>query len=393
MCCNISNNIKYVGVDNPAATLFEAQYTLPHGMSYNSYIILDSSVAVLDTVERDLYPRWEANVEASLPEGASPRYLVVHHMEPDHSGSVSRAMHRWPQMRIVCSAKAADMMRAFFPECDFADRIDTVKEGDTLELGTNTLTFYAAPMVHWPEVMVSCIKEQGILFSADAFGKFGSLQYHDEWENEAARYYINIVGKYGNQVAALLRKFDSTKIHVIAPLHGPVLRGHDLTEAVSLYTCWSQYRPTERGVLVAYGSIYGGTRRAALALADELRRISSDPVYTVDLTLSDQADAVARAFRFDAMVVASPTYDGALFPCVHDFLYHLTIKNYRNRTVGIIENGSWAPVAARKIAQMLEPLPGVEILPDTITVRSAPDASTVAAIKRMARALIGRPHF
>lgn len=391
MDCNISENIRYVGVDNPSASAFEAQYALPRGMSYNSYIILDTHTAILDCVEADLYDRWLGNVEAALGTGREPAYLVVHHIEPDHSGSIARAMHRWPQMQIVASAKAADMLRAFFPGHDWSGRITTVKEGDTLGLGHHTLRFMATPMVHWPEVMVSWLESERVLFSADAFGRFGALQYADDWAPEAARYYINIVGKYGPQVQAMLKKVMPLGAAVVAPLHGPVLRGDEIARAADLYQHWSSYRPTARGVLVAYASIYGGTRRTALALAAELRRLGAGEVYTADLTVTDQSEAIARAFQYDAMVVAAPTYDAGLFPAMHDFLYHLGIKNYRNRTVGIIENGSWAPMAGRKMREMLEALPGITLLDEMITLRSAPDAATADAILRMAAALAERP--
>ncbi|MDE5799888.1 MAG: FprA family A-type flavoprotein, partial [Paramuribaculum sp.] len=269
--------------------------------------------------------------------------------------------------------------------------ITTVKEGDTLGLGRHTLRFMAAPMVHWPEVMVSWLESERVLFSADAFGKFGAIQYADDWAPEAARYYINIVGKYGPQVQALLKKVAPLDVAVVAPLHGPVLRGHEISRAVDLYQHWSTYSPTRRGVLVAYASIYGGTRRTALALAAELRRLGAGEVYTADLTSTDQSEAIARAFQYDAMVVAAPTYDAGLYPAMHDFLYHLGIKNYRNRTVAIIENGSWAPMAGRKMSEMLQALPGITILDEMITIRSAPDAATADAILRMATALAERP--
>lgn len=391
MDCNISENIRYVGVDNPSASLFEAQYALPHGMSYNSYIILDTHIAILDCVEADLYDRWLGNVEAALGPDREPAYLVVHHMEPDHSGSIARAMHRWPKMQIVTSAKGADMLGAFFPTHDWSGRITTVKEGDTLGLGTRTLRFMAAPMVHWPEVMVSWLEQERVLFSADAFGKFGALQYADDWAPEAARYYINIVGKYGPQVQALLKKVAPLEPATIAPLHGPVLRGAEVAPAIDLYQHWSSYRPTCRGVLVAYASIYGGTRRAALALAAELERLGAGRVYTADLTCTDQSEAIARAFTYDAMVVAAPTYDAGLYPAMHDFLYHLSIKNYRNRTVAIVENGSWAPMAGRKMREMLEALPGITLLDEMITIRSVATSETAEAILRVAAALASRP--
>lgn len=382
--------IRYVGVDNPSATLFEAQYALTHGMSYNSYVLLGDDAAILDTVDAPLCSRWLANVEAALGV-REPRYLVVHHMEPDHSGSIAAAMNRWQQLTLVISAKGSEMLAGFFPDYGWSDRVMTVREGDTLALGGATLRFVAAPMVHWPEVMVSYFEEEKVFFSADAFGKFGSLQYADDWMQEAQRYYINIVGKYGAQVQALLRKVAPLSIEAVAPLHGPVLRGAEMARALELYDKWSSYRPVKRGVLVAYASIYGGTAQVAVSLADRLRRMSGvGEVYTADLTRCDQAQAVAKAFEYDAMVVASPTYDAAIFPAVHDFLYHLTIKNYRHRVVGLIENGSWAPTAARRMKAMLEVLPGITFAGDPVTVRSRPDSSTLVQIEDLARAIAER---
>lgn len=361
-------------------------------MSYNSYLLLADRPAILDSVEHSLCRRWIANIEAALPAGTEPAYLVVHHMEPDHSGSLAFAMRRWSRMRIVTSAKAAAMIPAFFPDCDFIDRIDTVAEGHTLSLGSASLRFFAAPMVHWPEVLVSYLESEKMLFSADAFGKFGALQYADDWAPEAQRYYINIVGKYGTQVQSLLKKLAACAIEAVAPLHGPVLRGEDLSRALSLYESWSSYTPVSRGVLVAYASIYGGTARAAVALADELRRIpAAGEVYLADLTAGPLSDAVARAFQFDTLVIASPTYDASLFPVVHDFIHHLSLKNFRNRRVALIENGSWAPVAARLMRRMLEHMPEITFPAPDITVRSAPDAATFRAIAQMAQILAHRP--
>ena len=379
----ISPSIYYVGVDNPDQPKFENQYPLYHGMSYNSYVIRDRLTAVLDSVEAGQGEEWIRNVE-EVAGSVQPDFLVVHHMEPDHSANIAAAIDRWPDIRVVCSAKAAQMLGQFFPERDFSDRVRIVKEGDTLELGAHTLQFYAAPMVHWPEVMVSYETSEHILFSADAFGKFGALQYEDDWTEEARRYYINIVGKYGNQVQSLLKKLDAPHILAIAPLHGPVLRA-PLSRYLKLYDLWSTYRPETRGVLVAYASIYGGTEQAALRLAEMLRGEDCGEVVVADLSDCDQSEAIAQAFRLSSMVVAAPTYDAGLYPAMHDFLYHLTIKNYRNRRVGIIENGSWAPVAGRQMKAMLEPLPGVEIVEPIVTVRSRPNEATNEALAALAR--------
>ena len=331
----VSDSIPYVGVDDMSAGLFEAQYPIPHGMSYNSYIILDREIAIMDSVEMGQGEIWLQQIEHHL-DGRTPNYLIIHHMEPDHSACIDMAMNRWPQLRIVASQKAVGMLTQFFPECDYSSRAVAVKDGDTLSLGDHLLTFYSAPMVHWPEVIVSYEHSERILFSADAFGKFGALQYPDAWENEARRYYINIVGKYGPQVQAIMRKLDGVTVDTIAPLHGPVLRG-DLTPYLNLYGKWSRYEPECRGVLVAYASIYGGTAAAALKIAEMLRARGAGEVVVTDLCRDDQSEAVAQAFRLSSMIVAAPTYDAGIYPAMHDFLYHLSIKNYRNRHVGIIE--------------------------------------------------------
>lgn len=374
--------IRFTGIDVPSADLFEQQYRLPHGMSYNSYVIIDSKIAVMDSVEAGSGMRWIRSVEEATG-GRQPDYLVVHHMEPDHSSCVAMAMVRWPGLMLVASAKAISMLPQFFPGRDFADRAIAVKEGDVLDLGTHHLTFYAAPMVHWPEVMVSYESSERVLFSADAFGKFGSLQYADEWINEARRYYMNIVAKYGNQVQSLLRKLTAPPIDVIAPLHGPVLRGH-LGYYVKLYDTWSRYQSECRGVLVAYASIYGGTEEAAVHIADVLRSKGVGDVTVMNLCLCDMSEAVAQAFRHSAMVVAAPTYDAGIFPAMHDFLYHLVIKGYRNRIVGVVENGSWAPVAGRLMRKMLETLPGITFAGDTVTIRSRMTADDETALAGLA---------
>lgn len=382
---DVAADIKYVGVDDIDIQLFERQYPLPHGMSYNSYVIIDDKIAVMDSVEADHGEQWIRQVEEATGE-RTPDYLVVHHMEPDHSACLDHAVRQWPGIRIVATAKAVAMMKQFFPDGDVADHAVIVKEGDMLSLGRHTLRFYTAPMIHWPEVMVSYEEHDHVLFSADAFGKFGALQYEDEWVNEARRYYINIVGKYGNQVQALLKKLVEPPISVIAPLHGPVLRGN-LSSYLKLYDCWSRYEPEAKGILIAYASIYGGTADAARRLAEMLRSEGVKEVTVADLCADDQSEAIAQAFRLSAMVVASPTYDGGLYPAMHDFLHHLALKNYRNRRVGLIENGSWAPMAARLMRKMLEPMPGVEIVEPVVTIVSRATAATDAELAVLAKAI------
>lgn len=383
MDCNITPTIKYVGVDDINATLFEEQYPLPHGMSYNSYVILDEKIAVLDSVEAGQGSLWLQQIETAT-QGKAPDYLVVHHMEPDHSACITAILDCYPSLKLVASTQAIGMLPQFFPGYDFTGRTIAVKEGDTLPLGQHTLQFFSAPMVHWPEVMVSYEQSEQVLFSADAFGKFGALQYADEWDNEARRYYINIVGKYGPQVTRLLDKLTSPAISIIAPLHGPVITDN-LTHYVDLYRTWSAYRPECQGVLVAYASIYGGTADAAQRIAEMLRQTDAGEIVTINLCRADQSEAVAQAFRLSSMIVAAPTYDAGLYPAMHDFLYHLSIKNYRNRRVGIIENGSWAPIAAKAMRTMLEPLPQIEIIDPVVTIRSRINDNSLQQLQLLAQ--------
>lgn len=381
----ITSAIACVGIDDPSASLFENQYRLYHGMSYNSYLILDEKIAVMDSVESGGGDLWIRNIESYL-SGRTPDYLVVHHMEPDHSACISMAMDRWPNLVLVASAKAISMLPQFFPEADFSGRTMAVKEGDELDLGSHHLTFYAAPMIHWPEVFVSYENSEHILFSADAFGKFGSLQHDDDWVGEARRYYINIVGKYGNQVQSLLKKLVAPHINVIAPLHGPVLRDN-LHRYLKLYETWSSYKPECEGVLVAYSSIYGGTAVAAERLAEMLRNRGVGVVSVMNLCRCDMSEAVAQAFRHSAMAVAAPTYDAGIYPAMHDFLYHLGIKGYRNRPVGIIENGSWSPVSGKLMRGMLESLPGIAFVSPLVTLRSRLKRSDMVTMDKLAEAL------
>lgn len=385
----LTPSIIYTGVDDQSEHMFEQQYPLPHGMSYNSYVILDDHIAIMDSVEEGRGDQWIRQIEEAT-DGRKPAYLVVHHMEPDHSASILKALDRWPGLTIVASAQAIGMLDRFFPGHDFAGCTRAVKEGDTLSLGSHTLTFYAAPMVHWPEVMVSVESSEKVLFSADAFGKFGALQYDDEWTNEARRYYTNIVGKYGPQVSRLLDKLEAPDIDMIAPLHGPVLKDN-LSEYVALYRKWSSYTPETRGVLVAYASIYGGTAKAAMRIAEMLRGADAGEVTVMDLCACDQSEAVAQAFRLSGMVVASPTYDAGIYPAMHDFLYHLSIKGLRNRRAGIVENGSWAPVAGKLMRDMLAKMPGMEIVEPMVTVRSRLSEADMDPLRALAAAMASQP--
>lgn len=385
MAVNVTDNIKFVGIDDVSVKVFEAQYPLPLGMSYNSYVIVDEKIAVMDSVEENGGDQWLTDI-LSATGGRQPDFLVVHHMEPDHSACIARAMDHFPLMKIVTGVQAANMLPQFFPMEIFDGRVMTVKEGDTLCLGDHTLRFFSAPMVHWPEVMVSYETNTRTLFSADAFGKFGALQFADDWVGEARRYYLNIVGRYGTQVRSLLRKFIDIDVERIAPLHGPVLNA-PLEKYLRLYDLWSSYRPEAQGVLVAYASIYGGTATAALELADKVRRAGLQ-VATLDLTKCDVSEAVAQAFRLSHLVLAAPTYDSGLFPAMHDFIHHLSLKNFRNRTVGYIENGSWAPVAAKRMSALLATMPGIEELHPVVTIRSRLNSESREAMDKLADALV-----
>lgn len=386
---NVTPSIFSVGIDDPNAQLFEQQYKLTRGMSYNSYAIIDRQIAVVDSVEAGHSEQWLRQISEAT-DGRAVDYLIVQHMEPDHSACIMEAVDRWPSLKIVTTAKSAAMLAQFFPHADLSGRIQTVKEGENLQIGEHTLRFIMAPMVHWPEVMVTYDETDKVLFSADAFGKFGAVQYPDDWVSEARRYYINIVGKYGAQVQALMRKLQEPAIRIIAPLHGPVLR-ENLAFYVDLYHRWSRYEPECKGILVAYSSIYGGTAEAANRLAEMLRRRNYGEIVTMDLSLTDQAEAVAQAFRLSGMVVAAPTYDASLYPPMHDFLHHLHLKNYRNRHVGMIENGSWAPIAAKLMREMLQPLQGIEIVEPVVTVRSRLNAANFDQLEALADAMASDP--
>lgn len=385
---NISQDIRYIGVDDLDIDLFENQYIVPDGMSYNSWLIADSQVAILDTADARLAEEWKRHLTQALAD-RQPDYLVVHHMEPDHASLVTWAMEQYPAMQIVCSTQAAKMLPQFFEGIKTDGRVRMVKEGDTLCLGQHTLRFIGAPMVHWPEVLMSYEEKSGTLFSADAFGKFGALQNEtDDWACEARRYYFNICGKYGTQVKNVLKKATSPCPQAICPLHGPVLRGAALQQAVSLYETWSSYEPESEGVLVVYASIHGGTKKAVERLADMLREKGAKKVVLADLTRSDMAEVIEDAFRYPALVVAASSYDAGVFPVMHDFLYHLQIKNYQKRRLGIVENGSWAPTAGRVMRAMIEQLKDCEIVEPMVTIRSRMKEADLPQLELLAQAML-----
>ncbi len=381
----ISPQIKYIGVDDKDIDLFESQYKVPNGVTYNSYVILDEKTAVLDTVDMRRCDQWLANLGKAL-DGRQPDYLVVHHLEPDHAGSIAVFAERYPETVIVLSNKAAGMIGQFFDNIVPA-RLKPVSEGETLALGKHVLTFVMAPMVHWPEVMVSYESTEKILFSADGFGKFGAMDADEPWDDESRRYFINIVGKYGVQVQALLKKAASLDIRIIAPLHGPILK-ENLGHYIEKYDIWSSYRPEEEGVLVAFASIHGNTAKTARYIADELRS-KGVTVVVSDLARDDMHKAVADAFRFDMMILAASSYDAGVFPPMEKFLNHLRAKNFQNRKVAIVENGSWAPSAGRIMRAALEGMKNITICENSVTIRSSMKECDKTAINAMIEELTG----
>lgn len=383
----ISNDIRYIGVNDHQVTLFEGQYDVPLGMAYNSYVILDEKVAVMDTVDAHFGGEWMDNLTAAL-EGRTPDYLVVQHMEPDHSANIVRFMDAWPAATVVASQAAFRMMKQFYGS-DYADRRLAVGEGDTLALGRHTLMFLTAPMVHWPEVIVTYDGTDKVLFSADGLGKFGALDVEDPegWACEARRYYFGIVGKFGAQVQALLKKASAVDIQTVCPLHGPVLTGAELAEALRLYGIWSGYGVESEGVMIAYASVYGNTERAVELLARKLKEKGCPKVAVTCVQRDDWAEAVEDAFRYGKLVLAAPTYNGFLFPAMREFIQHLTERNYQNRQVAFIENGSWAPAAAKEMKKLLEGCKNMT-LGSTVTIRSAMTEENKAQLDALADELL-----
>jgi flavorubredoxin len=385
MNINISDAIKYIGVDDKDIDLFESQYIVPNGISYNSYVILDEKICVLDTVDKRKTDEWFANLENVL-DGKAPDYLVINHLEPDHASNIKALADKYPDMKLVGNAKTFNMLPQFF-DIDLTDRTVTVKEGDTLSLGEHTLSFYMAPMVHWPEVMVTYESKEKVLFSADAFGKFGALDTEEDWACEARRYYFNICGKYGVQVQALLKKAAKLDIEKICPLHGPILT-ENLGYYINLYDIWSKYEPEVDGIFIAYCSIHGNTEKAALKLYDILKEKTNKKIAISDLSRSDMAENIEDAFKYSTLVVAAPSYDGGVFPIMNDFLHHLKIKGYKNRKVAMIENGSWAPCAIKSMQPYFDEMKGIEISDAKVTIRSTMTAENEVQLASLADSII-----
>ena len=383
---NISDKIKYIGVDDTTLDLFESQYAVPDGVSYNSYVILDDKTAIMDTVDKRGMKDWENNLLNAL-DGRNADYVIIQHMEPDHAGSLARLIELFPEITVVGNAKTFVMINQFFENINIKNSL-TVKEGDTLNLGSHTLTFVMAPMVHWPEVMVTYESSEKVLFSADGFGKFGALSLTEnaDWACEARRYYFNIVGKYGAPVQTLLKKASALDIKTICPLHGPVL-SDNLGYYLDLYNTWSSYQPESKGVFIAYASIHGNTAYAAEQFAEMLRNKGVDNVVITDLSRCDIAEAVEDAFRYDRMVLAAASYDAGVFPIMQDFLHHLQAKAYQNRTVGLIENGSWAPTAAKTMRNILETMKNITIVEPVVTIKSVLKETDIPALDQLADAL------
>jgi flavorubredoxin len=385
---NITKDIIYIGQDDRETTLFESQYDLPEGMCYNSYLIDDDKIAIMDTSDQRTFEAWLEDLKNALA-GKTPDYLVVQHLEPDHTGGVEEVLNLYPEIKIVCSAKAATMIPLYFPNHDISENVMTVKEGDTLNLGKHTLQFVMAPMVHWPEVMVTYDMTDKVLFSADAFGKFGVREADpDDWACEARRYYFNICGKYGGPVSTLLKKAAALEIEQICPLHGPMLKGEAMAEALRLYNIWSAYGVEAEGVFIAYASIHGCTKEAAELLSAILKGKGCKKVAIADLCREDQAEAIEDAFKYGKVVLAASSYDAGLFPPMYDFLHHLQIKAWQNREVALIENGSWAPSAGRVMKQMIEEMKNVTIKGDLVTIRGRMKDTDISALEALADAIL-----
>lgn len=382
---HISDSVLYIGVNDRSLDLFESQYAIPNGISYNSYVILDDKIAVMDTVDSRATEQWFANLEQALA-GEPVSYLIVSHMEPDHAANISRFIEQYPEAKVVGNAKTFAMIDQFF-QVDLNGRKVEVKEGSTLELGHHTLQFFMAPMVHWPEVMVTYEQSEKLFFSADGFGKFGALDAEEDWAEEAARYYLNIVGKYGMQVQSLLKKAAGLDIQMICPLHGPVLKG-DLSYYTKLYQTWSTYQPEEHGVLVAFASVHGNTANAARQMAEILQERGERHVEVIDLSRADMSVAVRKAFYYDRMVLAAATYDGGIFPCMEEFLLHLKSKNYQKRVIGLMENGSWAPLANKVMRGILETMKEITVAETMVTIKSAVHEDSIAAMNKLADELV-----
>lgn len=382
---NITDSVIYIGVDDNDIDLFEGQYIVPNGMCYNSYLIKDEKIAVMDTVDARGTKEWLEKLENEL-DGKAPDYLVVLHMEPDHSGSLQKLAEKYPDMQIVGNAKTFTFMNQFF-DMDVENRKVVVKDGESLSLGSHTLNFIFAPMVHWPEVMVAYEQSEKLLFAADGFGKFGAIDTDEDWTCEARRYYFNIVGKYGMQVQSLLKKLAGKEISAICPLHGPILT-ENLGFYIDKYNTWSSYTPEDDGVLVAYASIHGNTKKAALETAEILKKLGAKKVAVTDLTRDDMAEAVEDAFRYDKLVLAAASYNGDVFPCMENFLLHLKGKNYQKRKIALIENGTWAPCAAKAMKSVIEGMKDITLCENTVTIKSAMKSDDIPKLEALAKELL-----
>ena len=383
---HITDDIKYIGVNDHSTDLFEGQFDVPDGIAYNSYVIMDEKIAVTDTADKSFADEWFANLETVL-DGKEPDYLIVHHMEPDHSANIDAFLNKYPSAQVVATMKAFNMMANFFGN-DYSDRRLVVNEGDTLCLGKHTLTFYTAPMVHWPEVMVSYDSTDKVVFSADGFGKFGALDVEQDWACEARRYYFGIVGKYGVQVQALLKKLATLDVEIICPLHGPILT-ENLGYYINLYDIWSSYGVESEGIVIAYTSVYGNTKAAAELLAEKLKAKGCPKVVLNDLARCDMHEAIEDAFRYGKLVLATTTYNGDVFPFMKDFINHLTERFYQNRTVAFVENGSWGPVAAKMMRKMLEGSKNITFAENIVQIKSALNETSIAAIDALCDELCG----
>lgn len=386
MIKHVTDSIYYVGVDDKDIDLFENQYVVPNGMAYNSYVIDDEKIVIMDMVDVKCAEEWYANLDEVL-KGRQPDYLVMSHLEPDHSANLTEVLKRYPELKVVSNAKLLAMIPNFFPDIDLTGRTITVDGSEPFDTGVHKLNFVMAPMAHWPEVMVTYESAEKVLFAADAFGKFGTLDTDEDWACEARRYYFNIVGKYGMPVQALLKKAENLDIQIICSLHGPILK-EDLGYYINLYKTWSSYEPEDKGVFIAYSTLHGNTGNAAKKLAELLKEKGCPKVVVSDLAREDMAECVEDAFRYDRMVLASPTYDGGLMPVMMDFIYHLKSKAYQNRTVGFIENGSWAPMSGKLMKEQMAAMKNINIIEDVVTVKSALKAADEAKLEGLADKLM-----
>ncbi len=384
MNINITDTVKYIGVNDKTLDLFESQYIIPNGVSYNSYIIEDEKTTIMDTVDKRAVKEWVENIQNLLGD-KKPEYLVVSHLEPDHSAGIGIITDKYPNMKIILSERAANMLPQFLDK-DLSDKLVIVKEGDSIDLGNHKLNFVMAPMVHWPEVMFTYESTEKILFSADGFGKFGALDTDEDWTCEARRYYFNIVGKYGSQVQLVLKKAAGLNIEKICPLHGPILT-ENLEYYINKYDIWSSYKPEDKGILVAYNSIHGNTKKVVEQLEEMLKENGEEKVVLSDLSRDDMAEVIEDAFRYDRMIIATPTYDAGLFPTTEKFLRHLKHKNYQNRKIGIIENGSWAPMAGKLVKEILSQMKDITVYEPMVTIKTSMNENSIEEMKKLAKAI------